>query len=129
MRIVINQCYDELRRRKRAGTYGLWHQAEESPEVFSGKRPVNEREPEFMTQQAELARLLRTGIHTLPRPQRVTVVLRDVHELSYEEIAATTQTSLGTVKSRLNRGRRRLRRFLQARAAHLLSDRPLGGTP
>jgi RNA polymerase sigma-70 factor (ECF subfamily) len=82
-----------------------------------------------MTQQAELARLLRTGIHTLPRPQRVTVVLRDVHELSYEEIAATTQTSLGTVKSRLNRGRRRLRRFLQARAAHLLSDLSLGGTP
>lgn len=50
----------------------------------------------------------------VPEPYRTTVILRDLEELSYEEIAEITQVSLGTVKSRLTRGRDALRRRLQA---------------
>lgn len=50
----------------------------------------------------------------VPQPYRTTVILRDLEELSYEEIAEITQVSLGTVKSRLTRGREALRRRLQA---------------
>ena len=49
----------------------------------------------------------------VPEPYRTTVILRDIEELSYEEIAEVTETSLGTVKSRLTRGREHLRRCLE----------------
>jgi RNA polymerase sigma-70 factor (ECF subfamily) len=55
----------------------------------------------------------------LPEPYRTAVVLRDIEDLSYEEIAEMTETSLGTVKSRLVRGRSALRKRLE-RYAHEL---------
>ena len=48
----------------------------------------------------------------VPEPYRTTVVLRDIEELSYEEIAEVLQVSLGTVKSRLMRGRGALKKRL-----------------
>jgi RNA polymerase sigma-70 factor (ECF subfamily) len=48
----------------------------------------------------------------VPEPYRTTLVLRDLEGMSYEEIAELTQVSLGTVKSRLTRGRDALRRLL-----------------
>lgn len=48
-------------------------------------------------------------LRQVPEPFRTTVVLRDLEELSYEEIAEITQVSLGTVKSRVTRGRQALR--------------------
>jgi RNA polymerase sigma-70 factor (ECF subfamily) len=55
----------------------------------------------------------------LPEPYRTAVVLRDIEDLSYEEIAEMTETSLGTVKSRLVRGREALRRLLEHCAREL----------
>jgi RNA polymerase sigma-70 factor (ECF subfamily) len=55
----------------------------------------------------------------LPEHYRTAVVLRDIEDLSYEEIAEMTETSLGTVKSRLVRGREALRKRLE-RYAHEL---------
>jgi len=55
----------------------------------------------------------------LPEPYRSTVVLRDIEELSYEEIAEVMDISLGTVKSRLVRGREALRRLLERHAGEL----------
>jgi len=51
-------------------------------------------------------------LRRVPEPYRTAVVLRDIEELSYEEIAEITQVSLGTVKSRITRGRDVLRRRL-----------------
>ncbi len=62
----------------------------------------------------ELRRRLEAALAMLPDDQRVTVVLSDVEGFSYEEIAAITGVSLGTVKSRLSRGRARLRALLAA---------------
>nr|MBA3247804.1 RNA polymerase subunit sigma-24 [Pyrinomonadaceae bacterium] len=48
------------------------------------------------------------------RPYREAVVLRDVEGLSYEEVAAALEINVGTVKSRLSRGRLELRRRLES---------------
>ena len=48
----------------------------------------------------------------VPEPYRTTLILRDLEEMSYEEIAEITEVSLGTVKSRLTRGREALKQRL-----------------
>jgi len=53
-------------------------------------------------------------LRQVPEPYRTTVILRDLEEMSYEEIAEVTQVTLGTVKSRLTRGRDALRQRLAA---------------
>ena len=53
------------------------------------------------------------GLANLPFDQRAAVILRDVQHLSYEEIAETVGVSVGTVKSRIARGREKLRSALQ----------------
>jgi RNA polymerase sigma-70 factor (ECF subfamily) len=53
-------------------------------------------------------------VRRVPEPYRTAIVLRDIEELSYEEIAEITQVSLGTVKSRITRGREALRKQLSA---------------
>ncbi len=57
-------------------------------------------------------------IRKIPEPFRTTIILRDLEELSYEEVAEITQVSLGTVKSRLTRGREALRRLLADYVQH-----------
>ena len=61
---------------------------------------------------------LRRGLSTLPEDQRLAVALCDLHGFDYAAIADMTSAELGTVKSRINRGRRRLR-------DHLLAHREL----
>lgn len=51
-------------------------------------------------------------LRQIPEPYRTTVILRDIEEMSYEEVAEITEVSLGTVKSRLTRGRDALRQRL-----------------
>ena len=64
---------------------------------------------------AEWARRYREhGLTTLPEEQRIILILSDIQGLAYEEIAEITNTNLGTVKSRLSRGRARLRDVLKA---------------
>jgi RNA polymerase sigma-70 factor (ECF subfamily) len=63
---------------------------------------------------------LEQALQEIPTHYRTTVVLRDIEDLSYEEIAEVTETSLGTVKSRIARGREALRKRLE-RFAHELT--------
>ncbi|HXB21000.1 MAG TPA: sigma-70 family RNA polymerase sigma factor [Candidatus Solibacter sp.] len=61
-------------------------------------------------------------LHQVPDPYRTTVVLRDIDGLSYEEIAEVLQISLGTVKSRLIRGREALKKRLESFVCELDSE-------
>ncbi len=63
--------------------------------------------------RSELHARVEQELRHVPEPYRSTVILRDLEELSYEEIAEVMETSLGTVKSRLMRGRVALRKRLQ----------------
>lgn len=62
--------------------------------------------------QSELRAKVEEELRHVPEPYRTTLVLRDIEELSYEEIAEVTQVTLGTVKSRLMRGRDALKKRL-----------------
>jgi RNA polymerase sigma factor (sigma-70 family) len=119
LRIVTNACYDFLRARKRRPAQSL----DDMFEAGEDREPlefVNGREgPEAHAERAELNRTLQAGLSQLPEDQRVVVVLADIQGLSYDEIAAATGTNLGTVKSRLNRARLRLRDWLMQRQEHL----------
>jgi RNA polymerase sigma-70 factor (ECF subfamily) len=61
----------------------------------------------------ELHDLIESELRLVAEPYRTTVILRDIEELAYEEIAEITETTLGTVKSRLTRGREALKKRLQ----------------
>jgi RNA polymerase sigma-70 factor (ECF subfamily) len=64
-----------------------------------------ERGPYHAAEHQDLRALLRQGLHALPATLRTAVVLRDLQELSYQEIAERLGLPEGTVKSRINRGR------------------------
>jgi len=75
--------------------------------VDEGKSPLQNVYDE------ELRARVETELKALAEPYRTTVILRDIEELSYEQIAEVMQTGLGTVKSRLVRGREALRKRLE----------------
>ncbi len=83
--------------------------------VVSGKDAlVDEGKSPFQNlHDEELRGRVETELKALTEPYRTTVILRDIEELSYEQIAEVMQTTLGTVKSRLVRGREALRKRLQ----------------
>jgi RNA polymerase sigma-70 factor (ECF subfamily) len=64
-------------------------------------------------EQRDLAALLRQALQGLPQSLRTAVLLRDIQELSYQEIAERLRLPEGTVKSRINRGRKELARQVQ----------------
>jgi RNA polymerase sigma-70 factor, ECF subfamily len=74
---------------------------------------IDERESPFDSVVHEEVRArVEMELRNVPEPYRSTVILRDLEEMSYEEIADVLEISLGTVKSRLTRGREALRRRL-----------------
>ncbi len=116
-RIALNQARNRWRwwrRRRRDATVSL-----DSPRA-QGNRPLSEtlrterqQTPEQETLAHERERALRAALQTLRRAYRETVILRDIEGFSYEEIATTLGVNVGTVKSRLARGRQELRQKLE----------------
>lgn len=110
LRIVTNCCYDMLRARKRRRTTSLDDLAV-APE-HAWQMVSHDEGPEEQALRRELAQVIQAGIAMLPPDQRTAVILSDIQGLSYQEIAEVMGCSLGTVKSRLSRGRARLRDIL-----------------
>jgi RNA polymerase sigma-70 factor (ECF subfamily) len=74
---------------------------------------VDEGESPFdMVEHEEVRARVEDELRQISEPYRTTVILRDLEDMSYEEIAEITEVSLGTVKSRLTRGREALRKRL-----------------
>ena len=113
LRIVTNACYDDLRRRKRRPVTSLDEMMNGDDGESEFELPATTDGPETIVQRHELADVIQRGITSLPDDQRIVVVLSDVQGMSYEEIADITRSNLGTVKSRLSRGRAKLREYLQ----------------
>ncbi|HEX8068964.1 MAG TPA: sigma-70 family RNA polymerase sigma factor [Pyrinomonadaceae bacterium] len=115
-RIAVNQARNRWRwwrRRRRSATVSLDATDEDHERPLAARLP-DERSvnPEEAALTRERERMLMQALRALSRVYREVVVLRDVEGLSYEEVAATLELSVGTVKSRLSRGRAELRRRL-----------------
>ena len=119
LRIAANACYDELRRRRSRPQLPL--ETDAGDERLAVEPPAPDEPLAERAERLELARCLQQGLASLPPDQRLAVILRDVQGLAYEEIAGAAGASLGTVKSRINRGRAALRHFLLARGELLPS--------
>jgi len=112
LRIAANLCRDELRRRGRRPAVSLESALEAGvPEPAEAAAP-----PESVALNSELRGQIEAALRQLPEEQRLALVLADVQGLDYQEVAAVMRTSLGTVKSRIARGRARLRQLLTAAA-------------
>ena len=126
MRIVANTCRDMLRSRKARPTVPLDPLPADDMEPSSGLSAVNlpsrEESPEDYAERRELNRAIQGGLDALPQDQRMSLLLVDVQGMSYEEAALVMGCSLGTVKSRISRGRRGLRDILRG-AGELLPSR------
>lgn len=113
LRITTNRCYDELRRHKRRPAISI----EDLPgaDMDDGPPlPAANPSPEDAAQSSELSRAIQDCITGLNDEQRVVLVMSDVQGMSYQEIAETLHTRMGTVKSRLSRARVSVRNCLQA---------------
>jgi RNA polymerase sigma-70 factor (ECF subfamily) len=110
MRITANASYDILRRAQRRPTSAMPNPEEGEPELadIGAPNPVEE------AQKSELYRHLEAALRHLPDDQRIAVVLCDVYGMDYGEVASMTRSAMGTVKSRIHRGRLRLREQLAA---------------
>ncbi|MGH9845306.1 MAG: sigma-70 family RNA polymerase sigma factor [Blastocatellia bacterium] len=124
-RIAINQARSMerwWRRRHRADTTSL-----DAPLRTLGLKDAGEQSlgdllesdsitPEAETLSRERSRQIECALDGLKKDFRIAVILRDIEGLSYEEIAWVTEVSVGTVKSRIARGRETLREIVQAGA-------------
>lgn len=113
-RITVNAARNRARwwsRVKRGPAYSL-DAAEDDRQPPSERLADPSPDPEGRAYGGEIRVRVQQGLDRLPVGQRVVVVLRDVEGMEYREIASTLGISLGTVKSRLARGREALRRQL-----------------
>ena len=115
MRIVANACRDMLRARRARPTVSLdpLPADPEDPTPSVADFPSSQESPEDHALRQELRRAIDTGLDSLPREQKLALLLVDVQGFSYEEVAQVMNCSLGTVKSRVSRGRSGLRDFLR----------------
>ncbi len=118
-RIAVNQARNRWRwwkRRRRDRTVSLDAPAGAGLETPLGStlRDESEAGPEELALRRERERMLFGALRALTRPYREVIVLRDIEGLSYEEVALAVGISVGTVKSRLSRGRSELRRRLES---------------
>jgi RNA polymerase sigma-70 factor (ECF subfamily) len=100
-RITINKCKDYLRKKNIRRIF-LPLKDEEAEPVF-----------ESINEDIDLKHFVRNAIAELPDKLRIPIVLKDLEGFSYQEIAESMQCEIGTVKSRIFRGREALKKILQ----------------
>jgi RNA polymerase sigma factor (sigma-70 family) len=108
-RITTNLFLDGVRRKQRIRFDAL---ADDAADRVSGREPP----PDRVVDDRLLDGDIQAALDELPPDFRAAVVLCDIEGLSYEEIAATLGVKLGTVRSRIHRGRAQLRAALEHRA-------------
>lgn len=107
-RVSRNLCIDHYRRRRREAQ-------KFADEIDLDAIQLDElvSRPDASLEKRDRIAMVRAALVRLPSTYREPVALRDIHELSYEQIARRLQLPEGTVKSRINRGRRELARHLR----------------
>ena len=115
-RVTANHCKNRIKylaRRHDRGHDELDENMDDEPGGGALTAPPASPRPDRQLEGAELERLMQEAIAELDEEHRLLVVLRDVEDLSYDEICEITGLAEGTVKSRLHRARLALRKKLQ----------------
>lgn len=114
-RITVNTARDMLRYESRRGTVSLVRETDDEDDGTEWDVPVTSGDtvPEDALGRKEAILAVRRAIEELPEDQRQVIVLRDLHELSYQDIADMLGLEPGTVRSRINRGRQKLKNILE----------------
>ncbi len=116
-RVTLNQAANRnrwWRRRLRHRTAPLTLGLERGDGMMAREPRSQDPSPQRLILSRETKEALEKGLEKLPPEQRAAIVLRDVQHLTYEEISRVTGAHVGTVKSRIARGRERLREILRA---------------
>lgn len=112
--IITNTCYDELRKQKKSPeTISIDYTCEALNINLKIDIPDNKSKPIEKCITSECEKLIKSAIRELPESFRIAIVLREFQGLSYEEIARTTNSNIGTVKSRISRARIKLQEVLK----------------
>ena len=112
-RIATNRALDHLRARKRRPELPL--DPPEDDDVTWAEPAAPGPDLTQLAGDREALALVETALGTLPAEQRTALLLRDVEGFAYEEIAVITSVEIGTVKSRIHRGRLAVRNVLIGR--------------
>jgi RNA polymerase sigma-70 factor (ECF subfamily) len=114
-RIMTNVYIDEVRKRGKAKVYSLDEpiRSDSSESTVAWEISDPNADPEMQVMEQILEVDLQESLQRLSPEFRWSVILADVEGLSYEEIAETMHCSIGTVRSRIHRGRKQLREFLE----------------
>lgn len=108
--IAGNLAKNELKRRKRRSILSLFNDDDEKSLQIEDKNIIS---PERSADGEIKNKMIQDALLKVKPVYREVVILRDIQGLSYEEIAEITELSIGTVKSRINRGRTQLQKMLK----------------
>jgi RNA polymerase sigma-70 factor (ECF subfamily) len=116
IRVVLNVCYSHLRRERLRRHRSLEEPGEAAGRPWSA-RLADPGEPSLAptVQHAETAAALERALAAIDPEMRAVLVLRDLHDLNYQQIAEVLEVPVGTVKSRLFRARQGVRAYLEGR--------------
>lgn len=120
-RIVMNTCKDELKKRKEK-VLSLDKEMETDDGTMSREIGDESLNPSKIVERNEVSHVVQEAINTLPDANKMVIVLRDIQGLSYEEISQVIKEPVGTVKSRISRGRNQLKKILIEQKHLVLSE-------
>lgn len=129
-RIITNRVIDMRRRQKRVPMYSLDApmQGDEDGQPLSYEFAAPDSDPEEIVVGPVMEERLQAALAALPPDYRNAVLLCDVSQRSYQEIAETMGCAIGTVRSRIHRARVMLRRQLQSGSAPARARKPRGAS-
>ena len=116
-RITVNVWLNGQRKQRVGTSFSLDEPFQTGEGKILREVPCSEHDPERMTMDLQLSEFMQKALDDLSREQKAVLLLREVEELSYEEIAVTLNCSLGTVRSRLSRAKEALRKLVLTKAA------------
>lgn len=110
--IAVNTCIDAVRKTSRRNEQSLTRSDEDADGQRQSDIADLSYSPEVHYDRQETREAIRAGIAKLSEEHRQVIILRDINDLSYEEIGNILMLEAGTVKSRLFRAREKLRSIL-----------------
>lgn len=108
-RIAVNTCIDYKRRNAFEGLF----KRSDNEEDLIAREPSTDPSPERLSESGEASGALQKALNALSRKLRAVIVMKEIEGLSYEDIAAALDISMGTVKSRISRAREELKKLMK----------------